>query len=95
MATVGRLFDFVGNLQHHDKSSLTTIFFVSDEDDSGEITWCEFLAFQVKARKALEATWPMDLKMLRNEFAAIDEDGSGSVSREEFENTFARLFGTR
>lgn len=70
------------------------LFDFLDEDGSKEISWSEFLAFQVKARKALEATWPMDLKSLRREFSALDSDGNGSITKEEFLQVFGAMHGT-
>jgi hypothetical protein len=66
-----------------------------DVDHDGCISWPEFLAFQVKSRQALEATWPMDIKSIRNEFSNLDMDGSGSISRSEFLDVFSRLHGSR
>ncbi len=61
----------------------------------GEISWNEFLTFQVEARKALEATWSMDIRTLRREFSHLDSDGNGRISKSEFVDVFVKLHSTR
>ncbi len=49
-----------------------------DEDGSGEISWSEFVAFQVRIVRTL------DVEGIRQEFHQLDQNEDGKISRTEF-----------
>ena len=50
------------------------------------ISWSEFLAFHVNSQSMMNAPWPifLDVAKVRIEFANVDTDGNGSISKDEF-----------
>ena len=67
-------------------------FCTSDKDSNGEISWSEFVAFQLKSREVLKDTWPLNINDLRGEFADLDVNGDGKISKEEFVSVMTKYF---
>merc|ERR1712001_375352 len=60
------------------------LFNFLDKDSNGEISWSEFIAFQLKSRAILKDTWSFDLNDLRGEFTDLDINGDGKITEQEF-----------
>ena len=73
-------------------SKLVPFYINVDKDSNGEISWSEFIAFQLKSREILKDTWPFDLNDLRGEFADLDVDGDGKITKEEFVGVLLKFF---
>ena len=69
------------------------IFFLNtDKDANGEISWSEFVSFQLKSREVLKDTWPLDINTLRGEFTDLDLNGDGKIVKKEFVDVLLRYF---
>ena len=55
--------------------------YMLDKDSNGEISWSEFVAFQLRSREILGDSWPLDLNDLRGEFSDLDTNGDGKKNR--------------
>ena len=73
-------------------SKLAPFYINIDKDSNGEISWSEFISFQLKSREILKDTWPFDLNDLRGEFADLDVDGDGKITKEEFVGVLLKFF---
>ena len=73
---------------------LEKLFDLIDTDGNLEINWNEFLTFQAKAKSILNADWPFDIRLIRQEFTEMDSDGSGTISKTEFLNVFSNNFNS-
>ena len=74
---------------------LEQLFDLIDTDGNLEINWNEFLTFQAKAKSILNAEWPFDISLIRQEFTEMDSDNSGTISKSEFLNVFANNFNSK
>ena len=69
------------------------IFYLdTDKDANGEISWSEFVSFQLKSREVLKDTWPLDINTLRGEFTDLDLNGDGKIVKNEFVDVLLRYF---
>ena len=66
-------------------------FFIPDKDGNGEISWAEFVSFQLKSKKVLKSDWSLDIQTIRNEFTEMDTDSNGMISKAEFLKAFENL----
>ncbi|GBG24945.1 Two-pore potassium channel 3 [Hondaea fermentalgiana] len=57
-----------------------TELFQADADASGSLTEAEFIVFKFQQMGIVK---PMDLRLVQNQFAALDRDGNGTVTLEE------------
>ena len=72
-----------------------TIFFSAINDDS-EISWNEFLMFQLQAKSILQDRWPIyNIGQVREAFAEMDSNGNGKITRQEFITEVANSFDKR
>ena len=69
-----------------------TFFLNTDKDANGEISWSEFVSFQLKSREVLKDTWPLDINTLRGEFTDLDLNGDGKIVKKEFVDVLLRYF---
>lgn len=74
------------------RNKIVKLFNFLDKDSNGEISWSEFISFQLKSREILKDTWPFDLNDLRGEFADLDVDGDGKITKEEFVGVLLKFF---
>ena len=68
------------------------LFFNADKDANGEISWSEFVSFQLKSREVLKDTWPLDISTLRGEFTDLDLNGDGKIVKNEFVDVLLKYF---
>ena len=66
----------------------------TDRDGNGEISWSEFVAFQLKSRDVLQEKWPLDINDLRGEFSDLDVDGDGKICKKEFIDVLSKCFAS-
>ena len=66
--------------------------YLSDKDANGEISWSEFVSFQLQSREILQETWPLDINDLRGEFTDLDINGDGKICKEEFVSVLSKYF---
>ena len=66
-----------------------------DVNHDSEISWNEFLAFQVQVKSILRASWALEISQIRNSFDSIDTTGRGKISREEFNKYVTAYFDIR
>lgn len=74
------------------KSKITKLFNFLDKDSNGEISWSEFVAFQLRSREVLRDTWSFDLSDLRGEFTDLDINGDGKITEQEFVGVLVKYF---
>ena len=70
----------------------THFFIRTDKDANGEISWSEFVSFQLKSREILKDSWPLDINALRGEFADLDVNGDGKIAKDEFVGVLVKYF---
>ena len=63
-----------------------------DKDGNGEISWSEFVSFQLISREVLKDTWPLDINTLRGEFTDLDVNGDGKIVKDEFVDVLVKYF---
>jgi len=71
---------------------IVALFNFLDKDANGEISWSEFVSFQLKSREVLKDTWPLDINTLRGEFTDLDLNGDGKIVKNEFVDVLLRYF---
>jgi len=71
---------------------IVALFNFLDKDSNGEISWSEFVSFQLKSREVLKDTWPLDINTLRGEFTDLDLNGDGKIVKNEFVDVLLRYF---
>lgn len=64
----------------------------TDKDANGEISWSEFVSFQLKSREILKDNWPLDINTLRGEFTDLDLNGDGKIAKDEFVGVLVKYF---
>ena len=67
-------------------------FILIDKDGNGEISWSEFVSFQLISREVLKDTWPLDINTLRGEFTDLDVNGDGKIVKDEFVDVLVKYF---
>merc|ERR1711894_107850 len=62
-------------------------------NDDSEISWNEFLMFQLQAKSILQDRWPIyNIGQVREAFAEMDPNGNGKITRQEFITEVANSF---
>lgn len=74
------------------KNKIVKFFNFLDKDSNGEISWSEFVSFQLKSRETLKDTWSFDLDDLRGEFTDLDINGDGKITKDEFVGVLVKYF---
>ena len=80
------------------KKNLKFLFqnFFSAINDDSEISWNEFLMFQLQAKSILQDRWPIyNIGQVREAFAEMDSNGNGKITRQEFITEVANSFDKR
>jgi Ca2+-binding EF-hand superfamily protein len=62
-----------------------------DKDNDHQISWQEFVEFQIYSQRILGAVWPIDMSSIRKEFSEMDQDSNGKICKQEFTNAFINL----
>ena len=74
-----------------DKLRQLQLFKIPDKDGNGEISWSEFVSFQLKSKKVMKSDWALDIQTIRDEFTEMDSDSNGRISKKEFLRAFENL----
>jgi len=74
-----------------DMAEVRRLFLIFDEDESGFIEPSEFLGLLAKLMNRPKAT--MDASEVWRHWDAVDADGSGKISFDEFQNWYCSTFG--
>ena len=80
------------NLSSSMKDKIVALFNFLDKDANGEISWSEFVSFQLKSREILKDDWPLDINTIRGEFTDLDLNGDGKIAKDEFVGVLVKYF---